>query len=199
METFYIINQISKINRGHWNLPWMCCILKFRSLKISLETLERSLHRGEKTEISRGASWDIWNSPLYMRINKIRTKFHFLTKIEINNNDSPCGLVLFCFVFYCLFTSRAIWKLFYRRWCFWVVLKIRNMGRLGSLKPTVPARSSINPIRMVQTRHNWRQFMTLLAKSPLSSFSTGPRCKNIVRGASHVEGLNPGDWFEHVL
>ena len=32
----------------HWNLPWMSCILKFRSLKISLETLERSFHRGEK-------------------------------------------------------------------------------------------------------------------------------------------------------
>ena len=64
METFYIINQIPKINRAHWNLPWMSCILKFRSLKISLETLERSFHRGEKTEISREASWNIWNSPL---------------------------------------------------------------------------------------------------------------------------------------
>ena len=67
METFYIINQIPKINRAHWNLPWMSCILKFRSLKISLETLERSFHRGEKTEISREASWDIWNSPLCER------------------------------------------------------------------------------------------------------------------------------------
>ena len=64
METFYIINQIPKINRAHWNLPWMSCILKFRSLKISLETLERSFHRVEKTEISREASWDIWNSTL---------------------------------------------------------------------------------------------------------------------------------------
>ena len=62
METFYIINQIPKINRAHWNLPWMSCILKFRSLKISLETLERSFLRGEKTEICREASWDIWNS-----------------------------------------------------------------------------------------------------------------------------------------
>ena len=41
----------------------MSCILKFRSLKISLETPERSFHRGLKTEISREASWDIWNSP----------------------------------------------------------------------------------------------------------------------------------------
>ena len=31
METFYIINQIPKINRAHRNLPWMSCILKFRS------------------------------------------------------------------------------------------------------------------------------------------------------------------------
>ena len=59
METFYIINRIPKINRAHRNLPWMSCILKFRSLKISLETLERSFRRGEKTEISREASWDI--------------------------------------------------------------------------------------------------------------------------------------------
>ena len=42
----------------------MSCILKFRSLKISLETLERSFHSGEKTQICREASWDIWNSPL---------------------------------------------------------------------------------------------------------------------------------------
>ena len=44
----------------------MSCILKFRSLKISLETLERSFHREEKTEISREASWDIWNSPFWL-------------------------------------------------------------------------------------------------------------------------------------
>ena len=59
--------MIPKINRAHWNLPWMSCILKFRSLKISLETLERSFHHGEKTEISREASWDIWNSPLFVK------------------------------------------------------------------------------------------------------------------------------------
>ena len=46
IETFYIINHIPKINRAHWNLPWMSCILKFRSLKISLETIERSFNRG---------------------------------------------------------------------------------------------------------------------------------------------------------
>ena len=58
METFYIINQI----------PWMSCILKFRSFKISLETLERSFHCREKTEISREASWVICNSPLCFRL-----------------------------------------------------------------------------------------------------------------------------------
>ena len=45
-----------------------------------------------------------------MKINKIRPKFHFSTKIEIK------GLTLcLCFVSYCLFASRAIWKPFYRR------------------------------------------------------------------------------------
>ena len=47
----------------------MSCILKFRSLKISLETLERSFHRGEKRQICREASWDIWNSPLCRRVS----------------------------------------------------------------------------------------------------------------------------------
>ena len=69
MEPFYIINKIPKINRAHWNLPWMSCILKFRSLKISLETLERSFHRGEKTKICREASWDIWHSPLWRNLS----------------------------------------------------------------------------------------------------------------------------------
>ena len=59
MGTCYNVNQIPKINRAHSNLPWMSCILKYRSMEISLETLKRSLNRGEKTEISREASWDI--------------------------------------------------------------------------------------------------------------------------------------------
>ena len=90
LETFYIINQVPKIDRTHWNLPWMCCFLKFRSLKISLETLERSFHREEKTEISREASWDIWNSPLYPEFPlymtfllqwKLRVKSQWIGKI----------------------------------------------------------------------------------------------------------------------
>ena len=38
-----------------------------------------------------------------------------------------------------------------------------------------------------------------IAKSPLSSFSTGPRYKNIVQGISYILGINPGGWLEHVL
>ena len=49
------------------------------------------------------------------------------------------------------------------------------MERVGTLKPTVPARSSINPIKMVQTRQNCRQRICLyfdnvmLLKSQISS------------------------------
>ena len=40
-----------------------------------------------------------------MKIKKIRPKFRFfLTKIEKKRL-----ILCFCFVFYCLFTSRAIW------------------------------------------------------------------------------------------
>ena len=77
-----------------------------------------------------------------LKINKIRPKFQFWTKIEIK-------MTYLVFVFYCLFASRAIWKPFYRRLRFWVVLNVRKLERLGTLKPTVPARSSINPIKMV--------------------------------------------------
>ena len=63
-EAFEIINQTPKINRTHWNLPLLRSILKFSSLKISLETLELFFSREEKIEISREASWDIWNSLL---------------------------------------------------------------------------------------------------------------------------------------
>ena len=35
-----------------------------------------------------------------------------------------------CFVIYCLFASRTIWKPFYRRFRFRVVLTVRKMGRL---------------------------------------------------------------------
>ena len=35
-----------------------------------------------------------------------------------------------CFVIYCLFASRTIWKPFYRRLRFRVVLTVRKMGRL---------------------------------------------------------------------
>ena len=38
-----------------------------------------------------------------------------------------------------------------------------------------------------------------IAKRPLSSVSTGPTYKNIVRGTSYFVGMNPGGWFERVL
>ena len=38
-----------------------------------------------------------------------------------------------------------------------------------------------------------------IAKRPLSSFSTRPWYKNVVRGTSHVVGMNPRGWFKHVL
>ena len=71
--------------------------------------------------------WDFEFIREYIKINKTRSKFHFLTKIEIKM--TPCVFVLF---FYCLFTSWAIWKQFYGRLRFWVVLTIRNKGRLGT-------------------------------------------------------------------
>ena len=75
-----------------------------------------------------------------MKINKIRPKFHILTKIEMK-------MTYLVFVIYCLFSSRAVWQPFYRRLRFSVVLTVRKMGRLGILKPTVPARSSIYPTK----------------------------------------------------
>ena len=59
-----------------------------------------------------------------MKINKIRLKFHFLTKIEIKMTY----LVFFFLVFYCLFSSRAIWKLFYRRLRYLVVAEVYKPG-----------------------------------------------------------------------
>ena len=38
----------------------------------------------------------------------------------------------------------------FRSSCWFLRSLIRNEGRLGSLKPTVPARNSINPIKMVK-------------------------------------------------
>ena len=57
-------------------------------------------------------------------INKIRPKFHFLTKIEIK----MAYLVFVLCFFFCLFASRAIWKLFYRRFRFGVVLTIMHLS-----------------------------------------------------------------------
>jgi len=61
------------------------------------------------------------------KINKIRPKFHYSTKME-----TKMTYLVFVFCHYCLFASRAIWKPFYRRLLFWVVLTVRKMGRLGT-------------------------------------------------------------------
>ena len=86
----------------------------------------------------------------------------FFTKIEIQMTHLAflflfLFFVLFCFVFFfpvfLLLGPLASLFIVLR---FWVVLT-RNKERLGSLNPIVPARSSINPIEMVQTRQNCRQ------------------------------------------
>ena len=48
-----------------------------------------------------------------IKINKIRPKFHFLTKIEIK--VTYLIILFFLCFFYCLFASRAIGKPLYRR------------------------------------------------------------------------------------
>ena len=109
-----------------------------------------------------------------MKTNKIHSKFHFLTKLEIKMTHS---VFLLCFFFsVSSLLSRAIWRPFYWYLRFWVVLTRRNKGRrLWSVKPTVPARSSINPLKMVQTHQNCRQrivdslsFPSMLVESQIS-------------------------------
>ena len=92
-----------------------------------------------------------------------------------NKNDSLCVFVLFFFSVSSLI-SIAIWRSFYWYLRFWVVLTRRNKGRrLWSVKLTVPARSSINPLKMVQTHRNCRQrivdslsFPSMLVESQIS-------------------------------
>ena len=66
-ETFYIINQIPKINRTPWNLPWMSCFLKYRSLKISLETLERSVSTAKRRQKLAAKHHGIYEIPPFGR------------------------------------------------------------------------------------------------------------------------------------
>ena len=82
LETFYIINQIPKIILKFRS--------KFRSLKISLEPLQRSFHREEKTEISRQASWDVWNSPLCPEL-KIDDGGSILKQGPVSRKDEGVG------------------------------------------------------------------------------------------------------------
>ena len=55
---------------------------------------------------------------------QIRPKFHFLTKIEIKMTYL---VFFFCFLLGCLFASKTIWKLFYRRLQFGVVRTVREL------------------------------------------------------------------------
>ena len=77
--------------------------------------------------------------------------------------------LVFVFCYYCLFASRAIWKPFYRRLIFWVVLTVRNMGRLGTLKLTVPARSSKLAKIAVKGSIDNLSFPSMLLESQISS------------------------------
>ena len=75
-EVTILYNWIKHLAANRWR-PCKRCMLT--PLKVSLETLERSFHRGEKTEIWREASWDIWNSPLCwgLRLVSLWQAFHF--------------------------------------------------------------------------------------------------------------------------
>ena len=91
--------------------------------------------------------------------------------------------------------SRGIWRPFYWHLRFWVVLTIRNKRRLWSLKPTVPARSSINPLKMVQTHQTCSQrivdnlsFPSMLVESQISP---KPLAKCLVLKFFHQSFLSP--------
>ena len=68
------------------------------------------------------------------------------------------------------------------------------MGRLGTLKPTVPARSSINPMKMVQTRQNCRKgFADNLSFPPMlleSQISSQPLAKRLILTFFHQSFLS---------
>ena len=98
------------------------------------------------------ASWN-YRRP---QLGELQEKFHFFYKNR-NRNDSPSVFVfVFFFPVFLLLGPLASLFIVLRFWVFWVVLT-RSKEKLGSLNPIVPARSSINPIEMVQTRQNCRQ------------------------------------------
>ena len=78
-------------------------VLKYR-LKVQERTFGKPCilleHRRPKL---CGSSLDFEFIRKCMKINKIRPKFHFLAKIEIQMTH-----LVFCFVFYCLFASTEV-------------------------------------------------------------------------------------------
>ena len=73
-------SQVGHTQRTHRNLPWMSCILKFRSLKIPL--VEPSFSHGQKTEISREASWDALK--IYVQLPYYRKlRYWKLTRLKL--------------------------------------------------------------------------------------------------------------------
>ena len=116
------------------------------------------------------------------KINKIRPKFYYSTKIEIKMT-----YLVFVFRYYCLFASRAIWKPFYRCLIFWVVLTVRKMGRLGTLKLTVPARNSKLAKIAVKGSVGNLSFPSMLLESQISS---QPLAKRLILTFFHQSFLS---------
>ena len=103
-----------------------------------------------------------------MKINKIRPKFHFLTRLAIKMTHL---VVLFCYLKLSLCFQSHLEAVF-------LTFKIlsctdNKMGTLASLKRTVPTRSSINPLKIVLPLQNCSydnlSFPTVLLESQVSS------------------------------
>ena len=168
MEPFYIINKIPKINRAHWNLPSMSCILKFRSLKISLETLEHSFHNREKTEICREASWDIWNSPLSVWLYISCRLNRFWEKEETIVLHSIAGLMLINDQFFILAPIN-----FSAKSCSLAGKLLRNNKHYCELKPLfsckIPFWEYKSPLRLTNMPNSAGKFKKESSCLPLHS------------------------------
>ena len=82
-----------------------------------------------------------------MKINIKRSNLLFWKQFAIKMTQL---LFLWCVLLFACFSSHLEAVLSSLR--FRVVLTIKNKGRLASLKPTVPTRSSINPIKMINSQ-----------------------------------------------
>ena len=150
-----------------------------RVKKLRAKWLLSLLHRQPQKS---GSSLDFEFLRECTKINKIRPKFYYSTKIEIKMT-----YLVFVFCYYCLFASRAIWKPFYRRLIFWVVLTVRKMGRLGTLKLTVPARSSKLAKIAVKGSVDNLSFPSMLLESQISS---QPLAKRLILTFFHQSFLS---------